>query len=212
VTPDRAPTTSAEFYALIHPDDRQILNESLARAIREGTEYEVEFRGLLPTGDARWMAGRARLVRDAEGNPLRLLGVGMDISQRKSLEAQFRQAQKLEAVGRLAGGIAHDFNNLLTAILGYATLLGDTFETGDQRRSDLEEIRKAGERASTLTRQLLAFSRKQVVQPVPVDLNAIVDDMRPMLARLIGEDITLVTRLEAKRPIVRADPGSSNRC
>jgi len=207
LTPEQAPTTAEAFLALIHPDDRRLVEDSLATTMRDGTDYEVEFRALWPDGSARWNAGQARMVRDSDGTPMRLLGIGTDISERKSLEAQFRQAQKMEAVGLLAGGVAHDFNNLLTAILGYSTFVIDTFGPQDRRRADMEEVLKAGQRAAVLTRQLLAFSRKQVLQPTSVDLNALVMGIRQMLARLIGETVDLVPILAPDLGTVRADPG-----
>ncbi len=207
LTPDQAPKTGEAFFSLIHPDDRQALADSVSRVAQEGTEYEVEFRAILPDGRTRWMAGRARAFRNADGTPLRLLGVGMDISERKSLEAQLRQSQKLEAIGQLAGGVAHDFNNVLTAILGYSNFVMDTFDADDRRRSDLQEVIGAGQRAATLTRQLLAFSRKQVLQPIAVDLNSLVTGLRQMLGRLIGEQVDLVTVLAPDLHVVRADAG-----
>src|SRR5438270_399305 len=121
----------------------------------------------------------------------RLLGAVRDITERKRLEEQLRQAQKMEAVGRLAGGVAHDFNNVLTAIFGYADLLNEELPDGHQARLDLDEIRKAAQRASALTRQLLAFSRQQVLEPVVLQLNGLVEDIQNMLVRLIGEDVQL---------------------
>jgi two-component system cell cycle sensor histidine kinase/response regulator CckA len=206
VTQDQAPTSAAAFFALIHPDDRQMVEDSVAAA-REGSDYEVEFRVLWPDGSTRWNAGRARLLRDADGKPARLLGVGTDISERKLLEAQLRQAQKMEAVGELAGGVAHDFNNLLTAMLVYATFVIDTFGPEDLRRADMEEVVKAGERAAALTRQLLAFSRKQVLKPTALDLNSLVTGMQQMLSRLIGEHVELVPLLAPDLGFVRADRG-----
>jgi len=206
LTPDEAPTTGEAFFSLIHPDDRQALADSVARTIRDDVSYDTEFRVLLPEGGTRWVMGQGRRFRGADGAPL-LLGIGMDISERKSLEGQLRQAQKLEAVGQLAGGVAHDFNNLLTAILGYSKFVVDTFEADDPRRADLQEVINAGQRAVTLTKQLLAFSRKQVLQSVAVDLNAVVTGIRQMLGRLIGEHIELVTVLAPDLRIVRADPG-----
>ena len=122
-------------------------------------------------------------------------------------EAQLRQAQKMEAIGRLAGGVAHDFNNVLTAIFGYADLLMDSFEPQHPGRADVLEIRRAAERAANLTRQLLAFSRKQVLQPRRVNLNDVVASLETLLERLIGEDIQLETRLDESAGEVRADPG-----
>jgi PAS domain S-box-containing protein len=129
-----------------------------------------------------------------------------DVTERRLLERQIREAQKMDAVGRLAGGVAHDFNNLLTAILGHAELLAMSLPEEDPRRADAEEIHKAGERAAGLTRQLLAFSRRQVLQPRDVDLNALVTDLQKMLRRLIGENVELCTRLEASRSHIKADP------
>jgi signal transduction histidine kinase/CheY-like chemotaxis protein len=135
------------------------------------------------------------------------VGIARDITDRRRLEEQYRQAQKLEAVGRLAGGVAHDFNNLLTAINGYSEVILDTLRPGDPLRESLEQVRKAGERAALLTRQLLAFSRKQVLHPTVLDLNALLADMNRMLGRLIGEDIDLVVRPALDLWQVKGDPG-----
>jgi two-component system cell cycle sensor histidine kinase/response regulator CckA len=131
----------------------------------------------------------------------------VDLSKPRQLEKQLRQAQKMEAVGQLAGGVAHDFNNLLTAILGYTELLEERLGEGTAGFEELEEIRKAGERAAGLTRQLLAFSRRQVLESRVLDLNAIVGDLEKMLRRLIGEDIDLVTTLDPSLSHLRADAG-----
>jgi len=140
----------------------------------------------------------------------RLLGTGIavvDISERKQLEIQLSHAQKMEAVGRLAGGIAHDFNNILTAIKTYSQLLRDGLPPDDARAIDAREIQKSADRASSLTRQLLAFSRKQLLQPRVIDLNDTVAEMERMLVRLIGEDVELMIRLAPESCWVRADPG-----
>jgi PAS domain S-box-containing protein len=137
----------------------------------------------------------------------RLLGAVRDITERKRLEEQLRQAQKMEAIGRLAGGIAHDFNNVLTAIFGYADLLREDLPAGSTARQDLEEVRKAAQRAAALTRQLLAFSRQQVLQPVVLSLNDLVEEIDKMLERLLGEDIELRLALAPNAGNVRADPG-----
>src|SRR5690606_8430708 len=125
---------------------------------------------------------------------------------RRSQE-QLRHAQKMEALGRLAGGVAHDFNNLTTAILGFTEFVLSSLETDDQRRKDLEEIRSAAERASGLTRQLLAFSRRQMIEFQPVKLNEVVEKMDRMLRRLIGEDVELITRLAPSLGWIHSDPG-----
>jgi nitrogen-specific signal transduction histidine kinase/ActR/RegA family two-component response regulator len=136
-----------------------------------------------------------------------VLGVATDITERKKLEEQFRQSQKLEAIGALAGGVAHDFNNLLTVITGYTDLSLTRHQPDDQLRRNLEEVGKAAARAAQLTRQLLAFSRRQVLQPRVLDLNAVVVNMERMLGRLIGADIRLSTILDPGSGQVKADPG-----
>jgi len=131
----------------------------------------------------------------------------VDITERRSLEGQLRQSQKMEAVGSLAGGVAHDFNNLLTVILGYTEMLNLRFPPGDPSRRDIEEIHKAGKRAEGITRQLLAFSRKQILQPRVIGINSIVKEMDRMIRRLIGEDIDIVARLDDGLWDVMVDPG-----
>jgi PAS domain S-box-containing protein len=144
-------------------------------------------------------------LRNAEGEIVGVSTVARDVTDVKTLEDQLRQAQKMEAIGRLAGGVAHDFNNLLTAILGYSLLLAESLDPASDDRELVDEIRKAGERAAALTNQLLAFSRRQVMQVTRIDLNALVDDMTQMLTRLIGEHIQLETVLAPNLAAVRAD-------
>ena len=146
-------------------------------------------------------------LRDSGGTVLGCVEVLRDITERKRAEEHLRQSQKMEAIGRLAGGVAHDFNNLLTAITGYSDLALGRLREGNGLRKHLLEIKKAGERAASLTRQLLAFSRRQVLVPQVLDLNAIVADVRKMLRRLISEDIDLVTIAAPDLGCVRADPG-----
>ena len=141
-----------------------------------------------------------------DGRAARLV-LARDVTEKKHLEEQLRQSQKMEAVGRLAGGVAHDFNNLLTAILGYGELLSGRLGEDKRSRRELDEIRKAGRRAASLTKQLLAFSRKQVLQPKVLDLNAVVTEIERMLHRLIGEDVELKTVLAPDLVHVKADPG-----
>ena len=144
------------------------------------------------------------MLGESEG---RCIAYIVDLSSRRQLEEQFRQAQKMEAIGQLAGGVAHDFNNLLTVILGFAELAAAEIETGSRLSEPLEEIRKAGERAAGLTRQLLAFSRRQVLEPRVLDVNELVANLDKMLRRLIGEDIELATVLDPGAGRIRADAG-----
>ena len=146
-------------------------------------------------------------VRTASGETLGVGALMLEVSERKQLEEQFRQAQKMEAVGRLAGGIAHDFNNLLTVMTSCSELLLGDLAPDDRRRGDVEEIRRAAQRAAALTRQLLAFSRKQILQPTLLDLNSVVSEMERMLRRVLGEDVVLETRLDPDLEFVRADQG-----
>ncbi len=165
-------------------------------------------------GTPIWLELDARVVRNTDGTTRYFEGFVSDISERKKseeekrrLQEQLVQAQKMEAVGQLAGGIAHDFNNLLTAITGYSELLLGELPPEDLRRSHAEEIRKAGERAASLTQQLLAFSRRQVLEPKVLDVNILVSDIERMLRRLIGEHIELKTRKASDLWKVKADPG-----
>jgi signal transduction histidine kinase len=151
--------------------------------------------------------GAGRVLLGDHGEAVRAVGISLDVTERRTLEEQYQQAQKMEAVGRLAGGVAHDFNNLLTVILGYCELLLADIRPGDSQHADIAEIQKAGARAGGLTRQLLAFSRKQIIEPTLLDLNGIAGDMHAMLGRLIGEDIKIVLALRPELGPVKADRG-----
>ena len=179
----------------IHPDDRESVLETIRTAMKSGGDFSVEHRALKPDGTIRWLAGAGHILLDEHGEPRRAVGISLDVTERRLLEEQYQQAQKMEAIGRLAGGVAHDFNNLLTAILGYCELLLADLDPDDPRQADIAEIQKAGASAAGLTRQLLAFSRKQIIEPTLLDLNVVVADMRAMLGRLIGEDVRVVLGL-----------------
>jgi PAS domain S-box-containing protein len=206
VTEERLLDTPVE--AVLHPDDVSLELAERERLVRGDTRtLDLETRCLRPGGRPLWMYVNASVVEDGGGRPQYLLMYLRDITERKSLEDQLRLAQKMEAVGQLAGGIAHDFNNLLTAILGSTELLLADTDADDPRRDDVQEIGRAAHRASALVRQLLAFSRKQVMQPRLVNLNAIVREMGGMLRRLVGERITLRLDLDPALGDVTADPG-----
>lgn len=198
---------------VVAPEDRQIARESMRRLAETGAA-ESEYRIVRPGGEIRWIRERKQLIRDKDGRVLRMGGLVTDITEarkaqeeRQRLESQLRQTQKMEAIGTLAGGVAHDFNNLLTAINGYADLLLDALGEQHELAGEVREIRAAGERAAALTRQLLLFSRQDVVQPRKLDLNALVRNLGRMLTRLIGEHIEYEAHLGEERLEVRADPG-----
>jgi PAS domain S-box-containing protein len=192
----------------VHPDDREhgaALYAELIRGERDSYRREAHF----VAKDGRTVVTHlaAALVRDADGKPSYVIGMAEDVTEQKELEEQLRQSQKLEAIGRLAGGVAHDFNNMLTAIGGYTAFALEQAEPDSTLRSDLDEIVKATDRATRLTRQLLAFSRKQVLKAEIVDLNEIVLELESMLRPLIGEDIVLSTALDPRLGAIETDPG-----
>ncbi len=193
------------FAPLVHPDDLGSVVEMLRRAAAGERQPTIECRALTKSGG--YLHWEVSISPAQAGDPGDLLGIARDISERRRLEGQLRQSQKMEAVGSLAGGVAHDFNNLLTAIMGYTQLLAARTRPGDPALHDVEEILKAATRASMLTRQLLTFSRREMTQPSILDLNALMADLGKMLRRLIGEDIEMVLAPTAARPAVKADPG-----
>jgi PAS domain S-box-containing protein len=192
------------FEQLVHPDDLGLLFELVDRAVRGETQPVSQLRLRTRSGGYR-MGEFAATPQFREGRLWGVLGIARDITERLSLEQQLRQAQKMEAVGRLAAGVAHDFNNILTAITGYAQLLLEDLGPNDPHREDVDEIRKAADRAAGLTRQLLAFSRQQILQPTVLDLNTLVGETESMLGRLLGEDVRLATRLAPNLGAVKTD-------
>jgi PAS domain S-box-containing protein len=193
------------FSIMVHPDDLPAVERSLLQAAAGAVE-PLEFRAVDREGRVRYARVSSRALLE-DGRPAGITGVIIDVTEQRRAEEQLRTSQRLEAVGRLAGGIAHDFNNLLVAIIGYAEFAIDGVREGDPLRRDLREIIKAGERAAALTRQLLAFSRKQVLKPQELDLNEVLRGMEPMLRRLIGEDIDFQTIYASRPALVLADPG-----
>lgn len=191
----------------VHPDDRAKVEEAAKEARAGGVGRSIEYRMRHKNGTWRQMESTANTVCNAQGKVESLIIVNRDITDRRHLEEQFRQAQKMEAVGRLSGGVAHDFNNLLGVIIGYSEFLQERLDVSDSLRASVEEILKAGKRAASLTRQLLAFSRQQVLDPKVLDLRVAVADMEKLLQRLIGEDIELTTVLDPQLGKVKADQG-----
>ncbi|MDX6398223.1 MAG: hypothetical protein QOJ43_1631 [Gaiellaceae bacterium] len=211
---DADPAGYEEFLALVDARDRDGVREAVESALSTGAAFESEYRLCRPDGEVRWLFSRGRAFVDEHGRPARVMGAAMDITERKSaegerasLEQQLRQGHKLEAVGRLAAGVAHDFNNLLFAIRGYGELAGSLLEAGEDAREEVAEIVRVADRAALLTRQLLAFSRRQVLQPEVLGLNDVVADMERLLKRMIGEDVGLDTVLAEEEVFVDGDRG-----
>ncbi|MBI4476327.1 MAG: PAS domain S-box protein [Acidobacteria bacterium] len=191
---------------LVHDSDRAMVARNVQRRARgEVTSVEYSFRGIRKDGSTVIVQVHGTMTT-YRGQPA-LMGVMIDRTEQKRLEQQLQQAQKMEAVGRLAGGVAHDFNNLLTVITGYSEFLSQQLPESSLEREHVEEIRKAAESASNLTRQLLAFSRNQVMQPQVLNLNTVVSGFEKMIRRLIGEDIRIKLRLDPDMALVKVDPG-----
>ncbi|HEV7589504.1 MAG TPA: PAS domain S-box protein, partial [Longimicrobium sp.] len=199
---------------VIGKDDRELFAPDAARAFMRHDQEVMASGGSLTFEETLTAGGATRtyvaskgVFRDAQGQVSGLVGIASDVTRLKAMEEQFRQVQKMEAVGRLAGGVAHDFNNLLTVINGYSDLVFDSLLPEHPGRELLAEIRHAGERAATLTRQLLAFSRKQVLQPRVVNLNTVLGDLLRFLRPLIGEDVEIALGIDASLALAEVDPG-----
>jgi len=178
--------------------------------IKRGSVWTGHITNRKKDGSLYEADGTISPIHDIAGKLIGFVSARHDVTEQLRLESQLRQAQKMESVGRLAGGVAHDFNNLLTVIVGYSCTLQRQFTATDPRLGSINEIRKAGERAATLTQQLLAFSRQQIIQPKPIDLNTLISDIEQMLRRLVGEDIELITVLAPSLALVMADADQMN--
>ncbi len=188
----------------IHPDDRARVRQMLLDAVQTPRDVELEYRSVWPNGSEHWIRASASRLSDQEGGSSRVAGIAVDVTERRALEDRLRQANKMEAIGQLAGGIAHDFNNILTVILGSVELLMQASK-GAPPPQELADIKTAGKSAAALTHQLLAFSRRQVLQPQAFDLNEVVKGLSPLIRRVIGEDLKFNTILAPDLDRVVAD-------
>jgi PAS domain S-box-containing protein len=197
----------SSYLALVHPDDRERAQHDVEACLRgESEELAFEHRVQGSDGVLRWVEHRGRTLRDSAGKAVRMTGTSMDTTRRHELEEQLMHSQRMEATGRLAGGIAHDFNNLLTVIMSYSELGRFALEPSHPSFEALEQINVAAQRAAALTRQLLIFARKEVVDPKVIDLNQLVQNVAKLLHRVVGEDVVLTIDLFPGSAPVMIDP------
>jgi PAS domain S-box-containing protein len=203
----RAELIGHSLTEIVAPEHRDEVGAAIQRAAAgEAPAPPSDYAVRTKTGQTRWVQWNHARLRSTTGKSAGFASVGVDITDHRALEEQYLQAQKLESVGRLAGGVAHDFNNLLTVVNGYSDMVLLKLAKSDPLRAKLQQIRNAGGRAAQLTQQLLAFSRKQVIQPRPLNLNAAVEETQAMLRPMIGEDIEMVVRLDESAGQVLGDP------
>ena len=191
-----SPDLSGMLAERIPEADKSLVTDGLQQAVLTGRYGPLEHRIVRPDGELRWVSASGTALRDHEGKLLRIVGSVQDITHRRVLEARLLEAQKLESIGRLAGGVAHDFNNMLTAILGNVALAMRSSSL-DEVQPHLSEVREAAERSASLTAQLLAFARRQVIEPKVIDPNSLIDRLNALLCRVLGEHITLTVELRS---------------
>jgi PAS domain S-box-containing protein len=207
VAPERI-RLETEFERFVHVDDREAVRRHFEEALDAQRVFSTcEFRVVRADGAERWVVLRAEVKYDETGRAASAWGTMQDVTERRQLEEQLRRAQRMESLGQLASGVAHDFNNLLTVIRVEADFLDEGLATNHPLHEEVRELRLAADRAAGLTKQLLAFSRRQILHPRLLDLNDLVTETSSMLRRLIGEDIELITSVSPKLPLVLADPG-----
>ena len=200
-------TTYAEYRARVHHEDLPFVEAAVGRAMERGDRLDFEFRIRLPDGRIRWIANQGRVVRGRSGEAIGLTGVSSDVTERRNAEEQLRRAHRMESVGRLAGGVAHEANNQMSVVIAASDFILRRIDVPPAVRTDVESIRRAAERTAAVTAQLLAFSRRQMLNPEVLDLNALVRRFRPVLERIMGEDCPVTLRLAAELGPVKADPG-----
>jgi two-component system, cell cycle sensor histidine kinase and response regulator CckA len=204
--PKQAPTTTAKFIEYVHADDRDWVKHAVREALRTDESYVAEYRILWPDGKEHWLASAGRVLqRSPNSRACRMRGITYDVTDRRGLEEHLRRAQKMEAIGQLAGGVAHDFNNLLMVIRGHVELLMNRPGVDTSVARNAEAIQKASDRAAGITQQLLAFSRKQVLQARVIEMRSVVKDIANLLRRLLGPMVEFRLQLPQEPLWVRAD-------
>jgi two-component system cell cycle sensor histidine kinase/response regulator CckA len=207
VGPEEVIAGYEQFIARVHEDDRPFVAQTVERALQGTGGLDYEFRIVLPDGRIRWLADHGRVVRDPSGKLQYMTGVCLDVTDRKQMDERLRQAQRMEAVGQLAGGIAHEANNMMSVVLGCADYVLQRSDLSAPVRQDVDQIWRAAKRTAGITQQLLAFSRRQVLQPQLLNLNATVRNLESIVSRTLGESIGLRIQLSPALGAVRADPG-----
>ncbi len=205
--PGSPPLTYESWRERVHPDDCDRVIEDLEAALAGSRPYDTEYRVVWADGSIRWIAARGRMLLRVEGRPARMIGVNFDVTRRREAELQLRQLDRLETVARLAGGVAHEANNQMTVVSGAAAFILRREDLPDAVRDDAVHIQQAAERTATITQQLLAFSRRQVLQSRVLDLNAAIRGFEAIMRRTVGEDIRLGVILQQDVGRVRIDEG-----
>lgn len=200
------------FLSHIHPDDRDYSNRTIQATIADGSNFKTEFRVIWPDRSIHWLFCIGRITRNKKGEAIRILGVVLDISDRKKLEGQLHQAQRLESMGQLTGGIAHDFNNLLTIIIGNAEVLQEELQDNAELAPLTDMVFDAAERGAELVKRMLAFSRKQRLEPKTLNINELIAKLQPLLERSIGASVNLELQLLGTLWLCRIDPSELENC
>jgi two-component system cell cycle sensor histidine kinase/response regulator CckA len=204
---DSAGATPLPFLDQVHPDDRARVSEAIRAAVEGAAHFREEYRVVSPDGAIHWLTDQGEVIRDDDGRPLYMAGACVDVTHHRQVEEQLRQAQRMDAVGRLAGGMAHETNNQMAVVLGFADFVLGRSDLADRVREDVEQIRKAAERTAGITSQLLAFSRRQFARPKMLQLNELVAEFEPVLRRAMTGGCELRLMFARELGLVKADPG-----
>jgi PAS domain S-box-containing protein len=205
--PDDRVSSYEDFIARVHPEDRDFVTDMVRKALEEEGDLDYEFRIILPDGRTRWIADQGEVGRDPQGRPKYLTGVCTDVTDRRLAEERLRQAHRIESIGRLAGGVAHETNNQMSVVIGATGFILANPDIPETVRLDAELIQMAAERTASVTAQLLAFSRRQMMNPEVLNLNDVIRKWEPVLRRVMGEDCVVKLQLDPGIGRIKADPG-----